>query len=178
VWRGYEEGQVTSPLECEQEDQFLVKAKGGVKFCIDNNSCCVLREAPGGGGAQWDCTGIIPSDRRWKSEITSIDPLDVLDRVATLEVTTWRYKDAPTVRHIGPMAKDFYDLFGFGSSEQMISEQDLIGVTLAAVQGLNIKVDSEVEALKRQVEEQNREIEQLRAEIAQLKAMLGFQKAR
>ena len=180
VWRGYEGGLGTSPLTCEHEDQFLVKAKGGVKFCIDNdnNSCCELKEQPGGTGAQWDCFGTIPSDRRWKSEITSIDPLDVLDRVATLEVTTWRYKDAPTVRHIGPMAKDFYDLFGFGSSEQMISEQDLIGVTLAAVQGLNIKVDSEVETLKRQVEEQNREIERLRAEIAQLKAMLGFQKAR
>jgi hypothetical protein len=178
VWRGYEGGLLTSPLECQREDQFLVRAQGGVRFCIDSDSCCELIEQPGGIGAQWDCSGIVPSDRTWKSDITSIDPLDVLDRVATLEVTTWSYKDAPSVRHIGPMAKDFYDLFGFGSSEQMISEQDLIGVTLAAVQGLNIKVDSEVETLKRQVEEQKREIEQLRAEIAQLKAMLGFQKAR
>jgi hypothetical protein len=175
VWRGYEGGQVTSPLECDREDQFLVRARGGVKLCVDVGKCCTLQLV--GGVPQWDCV-LFPSDRNSKLNATDVDPLLILERVASLEVSTWSYKDVPAVKHIGPMAQDFYDLFGFGASRETISPQDLIGVTLAAVQGLNIKVDSEVEALKRQVEEQNREIEQLRAEIAQLKAMLGFQKAR
>jgi hypothetical protein len=175
VWRGLEGWDSENPLSCEQADQFLVRAKGGVKLCVDVGKCCSLQLV--GGVPQWDCAAF-PSDRNSKLNITEVDPLVILERVASLEVSTWSYKDVPTVKHIGPMAQDFYDLFGFGASRETISPQDLIGVTLAAVQGLNIKVDSEVETLKRQVEEQNREIEQLRGEIAQLKAMLGFQKAR
>ena len=175
VWRGWEDAS-ESPLGCEMADQFLVRARGGVKFCLGDTieRCCTLRLE--GGYARWSCDQVV-SDRRWKLDIVEVDPLDILDRVASLEVSTWSYIETPMVKHIGPMARDFYELFGFGSSPDTISPQDLIGVTLAAVQGLNIKVDSEVEALKRQIEEQNREIAQLKAEIAQLRALLKEKRA-
>ncbi len=46
--------------------------------------------------------------------------------------------------HIGPMAQDFYAAFGLGDSDKHIAQGDAQGVALAAVQGLNQKLDVEV----------------------------------
>jgi hypothetical protein len=62
------------------------------------------------------------------------------------------------------MAQDFHDKFGLGEDERMISSVDTDGVALAAIQGLNQKLDekaAEVDELKRQNEELLRRLESL-----------------
>ena len=48
---------------------------------------------------------------------------------------------------MGPSAQDFRAAFGLGHSDRMISTVDADGVALAAIQGLNRKLEREVESL-------------------------------
>jgi hypothetical protein len=90
----------------------------------------------------------VVSDRAVKTDFSTIDSGVVLDQVVQLPISSWRYIDAPGERHIGPVAQDFRALFGLGSSERTISTVDTAGVALAAIQGLNAKLEAENAALR------------------------------
>ena len=94
------------------------------------------------------------SDRNAKESFQSVNPQTVLAEVATMPVSTWNYKtQAKSIRHIGPMAQDFHAAFGVGENDTTISTVDEGGVALAAIKGLNQKVDAkdaEIQALKQQ----------------------------
>jgi len=79
------------------------------------------------------------SDKNAKMAIQPIDPAEILQKVVALPVSTWTYKDeaASGVRHIGPMAQDFYALFGTGHTDKGISTLDTSGVALAAIKALS-----------------------------------------
>ena len=65
----------------------------------------------------------------------------VLDELASLPISTWRYKwDAPDIRHLGPMAQDFAAAFGLGEDERVIDTIDADGVNMAATQALYRRV--------------------------------------
>lgn len=87
----------------------------------------------------------LTSDRNLKTNFSSVDGLSVLEKVVRLPVSRWNYKtDADTVRHVGPMAQDFHAAFGLdGSDDTHISSVDEGGVALAAIQGLNAKLEAE-----------------------------------
>jgi hypothetical protein len=109
-------------------------------------------------------TGTIASlsDRNAKADFSPVNPQAVLARVSALPLTTWRYKTADaSQRHIGPMAQDFYAAFNVGLDDKSICVVDEGGVALAAIQGLNEKVD-----------DKDATIQQQSAEIADLKARL------
>jgi len=64
-------------------------------------------------------------------------PAAVLDELARLDVSTWRYKwDDPDVRHLGPMAQDFAAAFGLGENERWIDTIDADGVNMVAIKEL------------------------------------------
>jgi hypothetical protein len=90
------------------------------------------------------------SDRNAKRDVVAVNPLEVLTRVSTLPISTWRYRaESGRVRHLGPMAQDFHAAFGLnGSDDTHISLVDAQGVALAAIQGLNRKLETENAALK------------------------------
>jgi hypothetical protein len=72
-----------------------------------------------------------------------VDSQDVLAKVSALPLSTWNYRSQnPEVRHIGPMAQDFRAAFNVGENETGISAVDADGVALAAIQGLNQKLDA------------------------------------
>ena len=72
-----------------------------------------------------------------KENFAPVDAQAVLDAVAQLPITTWNYKtDAPSIRHMGPLAQDFYAAFGLGADETHLAPLDVNGVALAAVQAL------------------------------------------
>jgi hypothetical protein len=84
------------------------------------------------------------SDRNVKEHFSSVNPRDVLDKVSALPITEWNYiTDGQTLRHIGPMAQDFYSAFNVGLDNKHISMVDADGVALAAIQGLNQKVEAD-----------------------------------
>ncbi len=80
-------------------------------------------------------------DRAMKVDVQDIDAAQVLAKVVDLQVTSWRYRiDSPKIRHLGPMAQDFFASFGLANSEQVIHPLDLGGVSLAAIQALHSRV--------------------------------------
>src|SRR5205814_2057312 len=89
------------------------------------------------------------SDRNAKENFEPINPRAVLDKVAALSLTTWNYKSQNTaIRHVGPMAQDFKAAFGVGDSDKGITSVDADGVALAAIQGLNQKVEDQAAQLQ------------------------------
>lgn len=94
------------------------------------------------------------SDRNLKEEITKLNSGEILDKVAALDITKWKYKGTDEY-HIGPMAQDFYAAFNVGTDDKRISSIDPSGVALIAIQALNDKVEEQqkmIEDLKKQIE--------------------------
>ena len=135
------------------DNKFQVRASGGVWFYA-NAAASVGVYLPPGGNA-WAAT----SDRNAKENFHAVDPQEILTKVAALPVLDYNLKSQdPSIRHLGPMAQDFYAAFGLGEDDKHITSVDADGVALAAIQGLNQKLETEATAL--------------RTENAQLKARL------
>jgi Chaperone of endosialidase len=85
------------------------------------------------------------SDRNAKKNFSNIDAQNVLEKITAMPITRWNYKtDASSVAHVGPMAQDFHAAFGLnGTDDKHISSIDAQGVALAAIQGLNQKLETE-----------------------------------
>lgn len=92
------------------------------------------------------------SSRSLKSGFAAIDPLAMLSKVVALPITSWAYKGSNEGTHVGPVAEDFKAAFGLAGDGKSISTVDADGVALAAIQGLNVKLESENVALKAQLE--------------------------
>jgi uncharacterized protein YceH (UPF0502 family) len=106
------------------------------------------------------------SDRNAKENTSAVNAQEILEKVAALPMSTWNYKSQDrSIRHIGPMAQDFRAAFGVGENERTISVVDADGVALAAIQGLNQKLEAAV------TEKQTR-IEALEKTVAELKELV------
>jgi len=91
------------------------------------------------------------SSRTFKEGFAAIDPADVLERVLALGISRWSYIGSGEGEHVGPMAEDFHAAFGLGHSEKQIATVDADGVALAAIQGLNAKLEAENAALREEM---------------------------
>lgn len=110
-------------------------------------------------GTVYANTVALTSDRNAKENFTPINARAVLDKVASLPITEWNYKADTHAEHIGPMAQDFKTAFGLdGADDKHISVVDEGGVALAAVQGLDQKLN-EKEAEIQKLEQQNEALE-------------------
>ena len=95
------------------------------------------------------CAPLCVSDRNLKKNITPIDSSEILSRVGRLPISTWTYLTEPEgVRHVGPMAQDFYAAFGLGDSDRSYYSVDGHGVALAAIQALNQLVQAQNERIR------------------------------
>ena len=84
------------------------------------------------------------SDQNLKEKFAPINSREVLERVANLPISNWNFKTAEQTRHIGPMAQDFYAAFNVGTDDKHIATVDESGVALAAIQGLNQKLEEQL----------------------------------
>ena len=106
----------------------------------------------------------LASDRDTKENFSSVDSRGVLEKLAALPISEWNFTNAPAVKHIGPMAQDFYAAFNVGTDDKHIATVDEGGVALAAIQGLNQKLnekDGEIQALKQSVADLKRLVQSL-----------------
>ena len=111
------------------------------------------------------------SDRNAKEHFQPVHAREVLEKVAALPLSRWSYKTDPETRHVGPMAQDFYAAFDVGTDNKHIGLGDEGGVALAAIQGLNEKVDekdTEIQSLKQQNESLEKRLDQMEALLKQL----------
>ena len=115
-------------------------------------------------------TWVNGSDRNSKEAFTAINPRAVLEKVSALPITEWKYKvEAGGTEHIGPMAQDFHAAFGLnGTDDKHISTVDESGVALAAIQGLNQKL----EATQAEAKAKDAEIADLKQSVAELRALV------
>jgi hypothetical protein len=120
------------------------------------------------------------SDRNAKENFQPVSPGEVLARVAALPIQEWDFKVDAGTRHIGPMAQDFYAAFGVGTDDKHIATVDADGVALAAIQGLNEKLEvrsQKSEVTLRALEAQNAalksEVDDLRKLVQSLEQKLN-----
>ena len=141
------------------DNTFGARASGGVSFFTssDLSSGATLPS----GGSSW---GVV-SDRNAKENLNPVEGAEVLERLDSIPITTWNYKtQAKTIRHMGPVAQDFYLAFGLGLDDRHIQTVDADGVALAAIQGLY-----------RMLRQKDSEMEALKAELAEIRASLSEQ---
>jgi hypothetical protein len=111
------------------------------------------------------------SDRRLKTAIQAVDARAVLDGLLRLPLSTWSYRaQGEGVRHLGPMAQDFARAFELGENDTTISTIDADGVALAAIQGLNAKLESDKAALEDRLAALERELAHMQRALAELRS--------
>jgi hypothetical protein len=142
-------------------NEFSVRATGGIRFVSatdgSGNPTAGVQVSPGGGS--WSSL----SDRNLKENFRVVNGNELLAKIASLPITTWNYKSQDdSVRHIGPMAQDFYAAFEVGDDDRRITSIDPDGVALAAIQALYEKT--------RLLEQSRGEIDLLKAQLDQLNA--------
>jgi hypothetical protein len=190
VWNSF-----PNPNYAVGTNEFFVFAENG--FSVDYNN-----QTGSGGGDRWvyigkgrgGFLGSVPStiitwntaylsdggawtsasDRARKANFASVDARSVLEKVAVLPIQTWNYtNDPPGWRHLGPVSQDFHAAFGLnGDDDKHIADVDEGGVALAAIQGLNQKV----EALKERLDRRDAENAQLKTELRELKELVESQR--
>ncbi|MCX7016084.1 MAG: tail fiber domain-containing protein [Candidatus Sumerlaeota bacterium] len=137
-------------LISERNNQFLVRASGGVKFETNSAGTSGVELLPGSG------TWTQFSDRNAKEHFTEVDKRQMLEKVAALPIQSWNYRSQDaSIRHIGPMAQDWSQAFRVGGKPTGIDSVDADGVALAAIQGLYQVVqekDAKIQALEQRIE--------------------------
>ncbi len=89
------------------------------------------------------------SDRNIKENFVTLDSTEILNKINQLPIMQWNYKtQEATTTHIGPMAQDFYALFGVGGSDKSISTIDPSGIALVGIQALSEKTKTLEDNLK------------------------------
>lgn len=128
----------------EANSQMVAHFNGGYKFYTGTSIAAVL--TPGSGS--WSNV----SDRSMKENFISIDKHAILEKINSIEISKWNYKSQEdSIKHIGPMAQDFYKEFQLGSDEKMITSSDIDGINMAAIQALSEKIillENKIKALE------------------------------
>jgi hypothetical protein len=144
-------------------NQFDVRAQGGVTFTSGASGSAQTVSWTAGSGS-WSFS----SDRSLKDRFTPVDEASILNKVARLPLAEWSYKGYGQ-RHIGAMAQDFHALFPFNDNDKALNETDLHGVELAAIKGLNEKVEAQAGELKAK----DAQIQALEQRLDRLESMMA-----
>jgi len=138
------------------------RCSGGVRFTsgVDFFNQTVSW-APGAGS--WSFS----SDRNLKENFQRVDVASVVEKVCALSITEWNYQGYEQ-RHIGPMAQDFHAAFPLNESDTTLNDADLHGVALAAIQGLNNKLEQRLKQNETEITELRQQLSELRDIVTKL----------
>jgi len=137
---------VSESVYTSGNNQFRARARGGTWFF--SNAGMTTGAYLASGSNSWESA----CDSMTKEDFRPVDRKTLLDKVAALRVRDYKMKDQNDgTRHIGPVAQDFHNAFGYGGNETSINMADADGVLMAAVQALYERLEAqqaEIEALK------------------------------
>jgi hypothetical protein len=114
-------------------------------------------------GGVWTST----SDRNVKENFTELNSSEILEKIASLEITQWNFNETPVKEtHIGPMAQQFKELFNLGveGDNKTISTLDPSGVALVGIQELSKQVKQQqsiIDKQQKQIDELLKRVEAL-----------------
>jgi trimeric autotransporter adhesin len=154
VWGDSTDADISSTAA----NSVTMRASSGYR--LFSNGAATLGVSLAANGTAW---GVI-SDRDAKKNIQPVDAKAVLEKLAQVPVQKWNYKAEAddAVPHLGPMAQDFKGAFFPGRDDKVITTLEFDGVELAAIQGLNEKVEA-------RSEQAESDIQNLKTENAELK---------
>ena len=162
----------TDSVRNQADNEFRIRYNGGIRMRV---SAAANGNTPGAGGnVGCDLTVAVPSwtcgsSRTIKENFLAVDGEDVLLRLRTLPITTWSMiGGGGGVRHMGPVAEDFYRAYGLGLGETTIGLSDIDGVSLAAAKALEARTSQ----LQQQLTARDAEVARLRDEVAELRAQV------
>jgi len=161
----FADSSIAADFHSAAADEFAVRSTGGVRFVtgVDVSGVPTAGVVLASGAGAWSPL----SARAAKENFTPVDVIAVLEKVASMPVEEWNYKaQEDSIRHIGPMAEDFRAAFGVGDFVGRITSTDADGVALAAIQGLNQKLEANLEETRGELDEKQAEIDRLEAELA------------
>lgn len=134
----------SSDIDLSADDWITMDARGEIEISaigditLDSNADIEL-EAD---NIKFNGNVIHSSDRALKTDLRPVDGAEILEQVADLPVGEWVFRDDPEGQyHIGPMAQDFAERFGYGDDDKHISIIDAHGVLLVAVQELLHRIE-------------------------------------
>ena len=157
------DNSTTTVMSATGPNQFLMRATNGITFYTNPALTTGVTVASGGGS--WSSL----SDRNVKANFAAIDGKQILARLVAMPVTTWNYQSqAASIRHIGPMAQDFFAAFNVGEDDRHITDIDEGGVALAAIQGLNQKLEEELRQKETRLAAAENEIHELKIMVQDL----------
>jgi len=123
-----------------------------------NNAAGIFRignNVNNGNGAYLSAAGVWTnaSSRTWKEGFAAVDIEGVLAKLVAMPMQSWFYKgNREDGLHIGPVAEDFAGAFGLGNDEKYIGTVDEAGIALAAIQGLDKKLEADNAALHKELD--------------------------
>jgi hypothetical protein len=113
------------------ENEFSVRASGGIRIHSNLSLTAGVTMSPG--ASSWTAV----SDRNLKENIRELNGSEILGRIARLPISRWNYiAQDESIEHVGPMAQDFYGLFGLGEDSKHIDMLDPAGIALAGIKEL------------------------------------------
>jgi hypothetical protein len=142
-------------IKSTANNQFKVRASGGVIFYSDTNATAGVSLFPGSGS--WSSL----SDSLMKQNFVLVNNEKLILRTHSMKIYHWNYiSEVNNVFHIGPTAQAFYRNFELGESNTRISSIDLDGVAMGAIIELNNRVekghiDAKLKQLKAETQECN-----------------------
>jgi len=117
------------------------------------------------------------SSRSIKDNINTVEYSNILSKLDELPLSYWNYKTSNADdKHIGPMAEEFYDVFGFGESNKHIAPGDLAGIALAAAKALNEKSaikDDQISKLSKENEQLSKTNDELKLRMQALEGKVN-----
>ena len=151
----------------EGPNEFAARATGGVRFVtgIDASGRVLAGVRIAAGSGSWETL----SDRHVKTAFSPVEGRQILERLRTVPILSWRYSaEHGVTRHIGPTAQDFHQAFQVGADERYISGVDADGVAMAAIQSLY----DAVKERDRAIEAHEKRIRELEQEVAAQKRLM------
>jgi Chaperone of endosialidase len=117
------------------------------------------------------------SDRNAKKNFAVVDEREVLEKLAAIPVQHWNYRweTDDAVPNLGPTAQDFKGAFYPGRDDKTISTLEFDGVELAAIQGLNQKLNSMNTTLREELKQKETEIAELKHRLEALEKIVRDQ---
>ncbi|HEX6747807.1 MAG TPA: tail fiber domain-containing protein [Longimicrobium sp.] len=166
----FSDGSTTDSTQASANNQFTVRAAGGVR--LFTNATMTVGVQVAAGGSSW----AVISDRNRKGDFLSVNGEDILSRLRLVPVTTWRYRDEEdrSTFHIGPMAQDWHRAFGFTRDDRTINMSDFDGVNLAAIKALEARTaelqarTAEVARLRSELQDTRQRLEALEAAVRRM----------
>jgi trimeric autotransporter adhesin len=173
-----EDGTSTDSVRAQADREFRVRAAGGIRLRV---SAAANGNTPGAGGnVGCDVTAAVPSwtcasSRTLKENFEAVDGEDVLSRIRGIPITTWNMiGGGPEVRHLGPVAEDFYAAFPLGLGSTTIGMGNIDGVNLAAAKALEARTTH----LQAQLDERTAQVQALQAQVDAQATLLARMEAR